>query len=293
MWILYSWHCYGRDQNNPRAKQALTFPQSLYALLRNTPEPSELAVEEAFDGNLCRCTGYRPILDAAQSFNKSKSCGMSIANGGRGCCMDKANGDAKNGCGKDGADEANDVNGVDGEQKGLKYTPPNFIHYTPDTELIFPPSLRKHVFKPLAVGNKRKRWYRPVTLQQLLEIKSAYPSAKVIGGSTETQIEIKFKALQYAVSVYVGDIAELRQYSFKDDHLEIGGNVSLTDLEEICDEALEHWGPVKGQPFAAIRKQIRYFAGRQIRVRPFIRAIFENYGTNEICYQPECWYTIR
>lgn len=102
-------------------------------------------------------------------------------------------------------------------------------------------------------------------MKQLLQIKSVYPSAKVIGGSTETQIEIKFKAMQYSASVYVGDIAELRQYSLKDDHVEIGGNVVLTDLEDICLEALEKYGPVKGQPFKAIHKQIRYFAGRQIR----------------------------
>jgi len=85
--------------------------------------------------------------------------------------------------------------------------PPGFIEYKPDTELIFPPALARHEFKPLAFGDKRKRWYRPVTLQQLLEIKSVYPSAKIIGGSTETQIEIKFKAMQYSASVFVGDIA--------------------------------------------------------------------------------------
>lgn len=146
-----------------------------------------------------------------------------------------------------------------------RYTPPDFIEYKPDTQLIFPPALSRHEFRPLAFGNKRKKWYRPVTLRQLLEIKSSYPSAKIIGGSTETQIEIKFKAMQYTASVYVGDIAELRQYALNPEYLEIGGNVVLTDLEAICMEAIERYGPIKGQPFSAILKQIRYFAGRQIR----------------------------
>ena len=230
---------------------------SLYALLRNDSSPSEHAIEEAFDGNLCRCTGYRPILDAAQTFSAEKSCGNAKVNGGGGCCMENGNGDASSGCCKS--------NGFNDDQPIKRFTPPGFIEYNPDTELIFPPSLKKHEFKPLAFGNKKKRWYRPVTMEQLLEIKSVYPSAKIIGGSTETQIEIKFKAMQYTASVFVGDIPELRQFSFKEDHLEIGGNVVLTDLESIALQAIEYYGPVKGQVFAAIHKQLRYFAGRQIR----------------------------
>ncbi|KAI1611767.1 xanthine dehydrogenase [Exophiala viscosa] len=230
---------------------------SLYALLRNnSEEPSEEEVEEAFDGNLCRCTGYRPILDAAQSF--TKKCGKSIANGGSGCCMD-------NGGSCNGSTNGVATNGVADGEPEKKFTTPSFIHYDKSTELIYPPALRKHQFKPLAFGNKRKKWYRPVTLEQLLDIKNAFPGVKLIGGSTETQIEIKFKAMQYSASVYVGDIAELRQYSFHEDYLEIGGNVALTDLENICDEAVNHYGPVKSQPFIAIKKAIRYFAGRQIR----------------------------
>ncbi|KZM21503.1 uncharacterized protein EKO05_0006242 [Ascochyta rabiei] len=230
---------------------------SLYALLRNTDAPTEHDVEEAFDGNLCRCTGYRPILDAAQSFSVKTGCGQAKANGGGGCCMEK-NGSNGGGCCKS--------NGTGGDDQPIKrFTPPGFIEYKPDTELIFPPQLRKHEFRPLAFGNKRKKWFRPTTLQQLLEIKSAYPSAKLIGGSTETQIEIKFKGMNYSASVFVGDIPELRQFSFNDDHLEIGGNVVLTDLERICEDAVEHYGEGRGQPFATILKQIRYFAGRQIR----------------------------
>ena len=41
---------------------------SLYALLQNNPSPSLMDCEQVFDGNICRCTGYRPLLDAAKSF---------------------------------------------------------------------------------------------------------------------------------------------------------------------------------------------------------------------------------
>lgn len=180
-----------------------------------------------------------------------------MVNGGSGCCMEKNGG--KGGCCK----APNMPNGVNGTE--LNLPKPQFIPYNPDTELIFPPALWKHQFKPLVFGNKWKKWYRPVTLKQLLEIKNACPHAKLVGGSTETQIEIKFKAMHYDPSVYVGDIAELHTYSFHDDHLLLGANVSLTDLEWICDEALKRYGPLRGQPFAAIRKQLRYFAGRQVR----------------------------
>lgn len=237
----------------------LTALKSLYALLRNCSLPAELEIEEAFDGNLCRCTGYRPILDAAQTFNKNNASGGSKMKNGGGCCMN-------NGSEEDHRDCCMERKKEDPYNQPIKrFTPPDFIEYNPDTQLIFPSALTNHKLKPLALGNKRKKWYRPVTLKQLLEIKAEYPSAKIIGGSTETQIEIKFKAMQYAASVYVGDIAELRQYEFKDNYVEVGGNVTLTDLETICSEALQHYGSTRGQPFNAILKQIRYFAGRQIR----------------------------
>ena len=43
------------------------FVMSLYALYRTNDRPSRRDIDDALAGNLCRCTGYRPIVAAAQS----------------------------------------------------------------------------------------------------------------------------------------------------------------------------------------------------------------------------------
>ncbi|WBU57960.1 xanthine dehydrogenase small subunit [Paracoccus sediminicola] len=46
------------------------FVMSLYALWMETPQPSETQIETALQGNLCRCTGYAPIIRAALAVNE-------------------------------------------------------------------------------------------------------------------------------------------------------------------------------------------------------------------------------
>ncbi len=40
-------------------------------LLRNNPHPSKDEVKEAIAGNLCRCTGYEPIIEAILAASKA------------------------------------------------------------------------------------------------------------------------------------------------------------------------------------------------------------------------------
>ena len=45
------------------------FVMSLYGLWMQTPQPSDAAIETALQGNLCRCTGYEPIIRAARAIS--------------------------------------------------------------------------------------------------------------------------------------------------------------------------------------------------------------------------------
>lgn len=48
------------------------FVMSLTALMHNKDNATDENIQDAISGNLCRCTGYRPILDAARLANKAR-----------------------------------------------------------------------------------------------------------------------------------------------------------------------------------------------------------------------------
>jgi len=45
------------------------FVMSLFALHESNPDPSRQEIDDALAGNLCRCTGYRPIIAAAKEMS--------------------------------------------------------------------------------------------------------------------------------------------------------------------------------------------------------------------------------
>jgi xanthine dehydrogenase/oxidase len=284
---------------------------SLYAVLRNAYDPETriyrlsremVELEGALDGNLCRCTGYKPILEAAKTFvtedlegvvledteaaveklggnwssntasGKLQSCGRP-----GGCCRDSSPGAASS-CSSSASSSGSEGDRRTTSTAATTPSPPppetegkckfpqfEFKEYAPHSEIIFPFALRKHEPKPLYFGDSRKVWFRPVTLEQLLKIKDAFPSAKLVGGSSEVQVEVRFKNYDYAVCAYVGDVPELKGFSVdeKKGEVVIGGNTTLSVVEKECLEWAKKLGP-RGQGLEAVRRQLRYFAGRQV-----------------------------
>ncbi|CAG8498876.1 3654_t:CDS:10 [Ambispora gerdemannii] len=245
---------------------------SLYALLRNNPEPSKKEIEECFDGNLCRCTGYRPILDAAKTFasvSKSISCENEIGDEKR---VDSNGCDGNNtqektsqnkGCGRENCCQLN--NRFEDFVIFDEFPKYKLKRYDPSQELIFPPSLINRVPKPLFFIGRKTKWFRPINLDQLLDLKRVYPNAKLVSGNTEIGIETKFKKLKYPIQIYVGEVKALQSCEFGDNGLTIGANITLSKFQQVLQDACKRYKSHQTQVFQAILSNLRWFAGNQIR----------------------------
>ena len=267
------------------------FVMSLYALLREKNGHVSVAeIDEALESNLCRCTGYMPIYDAAYSFAydsdnynrekirpslKKKNCrvsetgsdlyGGSVCALGTKCCKYKA----KNKSAKPEQNDGTESN-PDMEIDMNKIFTPNGLPlkpYNPAADLPFPLKLSRISPRAICYGNERKTWFRPVTKQQFLEIYRSYPNAKIVAGASEVQIEVKFKAANYKVNIYAGDVRELKAWAYEEGKgLTIGGDIPLIELEYICGSLAKRLGQTgAGQTYHAVEEQLKIFASKAVR----------------------------
>ncbi|KAL3701831.1 hypothetical protein R1sor_019853 [Riccia sorocarpa] len=262
------------------------FVMSMYALLRSSKgAPSKAEIEEALAGNLCRCTGYRPILDAFRVFAKtdpapyideslvanngtpsSKGTQTICPSTGKPCdCRsnslpnsDKENDTSVSESVVHGTHEGSDTQ-CDSKHE-LKVT------QSPRGEPIFPHELRRRKILPLSLtGHRDLKWFRPTALDDLLELKSRFPHAKLVNGNTEIGIEMRFKSLNYLVLISSTHVSELNTIKETDTGLEIGASVTLTSFMEALRNSLTRRKSHETSVSSAFLEQLKWFAGSQIR----------------------------
>ncbi len=234
---------------------------SMYTLLRNNPKPNIDDIDVYFQGNLCRCTGYRPILEGFRAFTEHPD-SPTVVTGYSGdeikqnCCGGSINARC---CQLQNGSKDDDFN--HGRCNSIE-------EYCPNHEPIFPPELQLNSDldeQPLVFRGRTMTWYRPTCLNDLLNLKINNPHAKIVVGNTELGIEIKFKNCQYPIMIVPTSVKEFNSIVETNTSVKFGASVTLSKTEEKCMKLIADFPEYRVQVFAEILKMLKYFAGKQIR----------------------------
>jgi len=270
---------------------------AIYSLFANNTTKDY--IEEHLDGNLCRCTGYRPIWDAARSLctdieqeGEGKGpCGTSCREcpERNTCTMDCNTQDIQN-----EQEESSSSSKCSSSSILEKFLKPqttidwnqnkidenNNNKWLDQPNEMFPKELIPNQnddnlpIKPLMVVDrtyhKAGTWFKPTTLNELLSLMKRFSGeCKIIVGNTEVGIETKFKHSVYPRFVSPSEsIASLYSFSKSDDSLTIGSCVSLSTIQHECSEIVQNHSKDDNE-FKKIAEPIhdmlRWFASTQIR----------------------------
>jgi xanthine dehydrogenase small subunit len=189
------------------------FTMSLFGLFKNACRPSTPAIEDALSGNLCRCTGYRPIVAAAHAMYDApplsdwRACGV-----------------AEDGSRTTTGDEAQLAASIASlaEAETLEYE------------------------------SHGRRWWSPRTVDALASLLVEHPDARVVAGATDVGLWITKHHRDVGDIVYTGDVDELRAVRDTPSHLLIGAATTLTDAFDALDaswpELHEAWARFASVP---------------------------------------------
>uniref|UniRef100_A0A3B4ZKP0 Aldehyde oxidase 1 n=1 Tax=Stegastes partitus TaxID=144197 RepID=A0A3B4ZKP0_9TELE len=219
---------------------------SVYALLRNKPQPSMDDITQALAGNLCRCTGYRPIVDGCRTFCQEANCCQ--ANGGANCCL----------------------NGNPDEPEDPRlFKEEDFLPLDPTQELIFPPELilMAETANPetLTFHGERVSWVSPTSLEELVQLKSKQPAAPLVMGNTNIGPDMKFKGVLHPLIISPSRVKELFEVSETPQGVWVGAGCSLSELRSLLEKLVPRFPEEKTELFRALNQQLGNLGNQQIR----------------------------
>ncbi|XP_075977355.1 uncharacterized protein LOC142977362 [Anticarsia gemmatalis] len=177
---------------------------AMNGFIENKKDATMLDVEQAFGSNLCRCTGYRPLMDCFKKFATDAPKEHRI--------MDIENLALCNkGCSKNGCGDEDDWCVVRSDE-------------------VHEGSMKSIILKD------GKTWYRPATLTQVFEIlqaKSSESDYMLVAGNTAKG---GFPIDEYPnLLIDISHLEELKQCDF-DQNLVIGAGNTLTQFLSILKE---------------------------------------------------------
>jgi xanthine dehydrogenase/oxidase len=205
------------------------FVTTARALLANHPAPTREDVEDWFAGNLCRCTGYRPILHAMRQF-----------------CPDRESADTPLECIV--PDEC-----------------PVTLRTTP-AELRPTPERIKPSVGTLRFERNGRTWFRPTSLPEAqrlhAELSRSGRKPAFIAGATS---QATFVRMQPRACIDVSALPELTGAELSADGVRVGAAVSIERLIALCEQASTRESARRASVLEALAEQAKQIAGVQVR----------------------------
>ncbi|MFD7658219.1 molybdopterin cofactor-binding domain-containing protein, partial [Actinosynnema sp. NPDC059797] len=206
------------------------FVMNMCALLENRPRPTKREVQEVFDGNLCRCTGYRPILTGMGTF-------------------------------------AEDWTAED-EENRMKCLPEEALSALAPAarpKVPLPPADRLVTRSTRFEANGRT-WARPATLAELGALLREHPGerTRMVNGNTSYGI-YPDEVRDADVLIDIRLVPELRGTSVRHGWVDVGASTTYSELIELIDDLHENRAPRGNVGFDALRFMARRTAGTIVR----------------------------
>ena len=204
------------------------FVMSLFTLYHAGLRPDRAVVNDWLAGNLCRCTGYRPIAGAALA-----------------CCT----GEADDTFAKRAAETARLLAGLSGDTNlsgdadlsGAANLPGDTdlsgdADFSGDTDLSGNVELSRESELPgntdLFVGDAETFFAAPATEDALATLCARHPEATIVAGATDVGLWITKQLRDLPRIVHTGRVASLHEVREMDDRVEIGAAATYAEAEE-------------------------------------------------------------
>ena len=188
------------------------FVMSLFGLYKQAFRPSHDEIRNALSGNLCRCTGYRPIIAAADAM------------------YDLPAPDDWRGPGV----------AADGSRRVAR-----------DEEMTAAALAALARDATLEYEGAGGRFLAPTTMDELAQLVAANPRARILAGGTDVGLWVTKEHRDLPDLIHVGGVRELATVRETEDTLDIGAAATLTDAFAALDaewpELTEAW-----QRFASV-----------------------------------------